>query len=290
MTTLTATFGLVDTVRIMSENGLAVPKSMNLVVGECNLKIADPIQSYLTENGYRILSRVSTSDHLMALLARQPIHLLLLGELEGENCFAVFRDFRKRWPMLPVILISHQPVSDVFRDWVIQRGINDVFYSHPDHFSALSRAIVRNINQGAIGGTTPIHDLPISKTDFFPVEEVTIAFHGDMIKAALEELSQFSSHYFGTLALGNYWRKAYQKAIVEYSELEHWSVDYQGEFTLIAKFRYHPVAAEQLKGIKVWIQFFIQECERIIVDFASLLAKESFSPILKQLLPHVPHD
>lgn len=286
MTTLTATLGLVDTVRIMSENGLAVPKSMNLVVGECDLKIADPIQSYLTEHGYRILSRVSTSDQLMALLARQPIHLLLLGELEGENCFAVFRDFRKRWPMLPVILISHQPVSNVFREWVIQRGINDVFYSHPSHFLALSRAIVRNINQGAIGGTMPVQDLPISTTDLFPVEEVTIALNGEMLKTALEELNQFSSHYFGTLALGNYWRKAYQKAIVDCTELEHWSVDYQGNFTVVSQSLYHPIAPKQLKGIKVWIQFFIRECERIIVDFADLLAKESFSPILKQILPH----
>lgn len=286
MTTLTATFGLVDAVQIMSENGLAVPKSMNLVVGECNLKIADPIQSYLKQNGYHILGRVSSSDQLMVLLAQQPIQLLLLGELEGENCFAVFRDFRKRWPMLPVILISHQPVSDVFRDWVIQRGINDVFYSHPDHFSALSRAIVRNINQGAIGGTMPIQDLSIPATKRFPLEEATIALNGDMLKSALEELNQFCSHYFGTLALGNYWRKAYQKAIVEYAELDPWSVDYQGNFTVVSKFLYQPLAPKQLKGIKIWIQFFIQECERIIVDFADLLAKEPFSPVLKQILPH----
>ena len=287
MTTLTATFDLVDRVQIMSEDGLAIPKRINLVLGECNPKIADPIQNYLKKDGYYILGRVSTSDQLTALLSKQPIDLLLLGELKGENCFAVFRDFRKRWPMLPVILISHQPVSDVFRDWVIQRGLNDIFYSHPEHFSALSRSIVRNIEIGVMPHPISVATLSIESTnqatELEPLNDHSTDLSGEMVQAALMELNQLSSQYFGTLAIGHYWRKAHQKAVVEYTELEAWAVDYQGNFTvgLASSSILNP---REIQGIQTWIQFFFQECQRIITDFPTLIKKVSTSRILSQLL------
>ena len=150
-----------------------------------------------------------------------------------------------------------------------------MLFRSPDHFASLNRAIVRSIHDGAI---EPKFQDPVPSG-----EEI---FNLESIKRALEEINDFSTQYFGPLAIGNYWRKSYEKALKQYKSLEIWSVDYQGNFNVDLNPDSPNLTPEEVEGIKAWIHFFLQECQRIIIDFPQILRKAPPSPLLGQLLSY----
>ena len=272
----------------MSENSLAIPSLITLMVGECDQTVINLLKVALKREGYHIAGFASTAQSLERLLLETIPDVVLLGELQGANCFAVFRELRQAWPQLPVILISHQPVSDVFRNWVIQRGINDVIYSHPHDLDRLSKAILKGFIDGPLQATLAASTSNATLDADYNHDPLNY----ESVKIALEELSQISTEYFGPLAIGNYWRKTYKKALEKHPDLTVWDVDHQGHFSLNLEDNspnFPPenqqLAVEQVEAIQAWINLFLDECGRILVNFPALIERANPSPLLVQLLP-----
>ncbi|MEM8641130.1 MAG: hypothetical protein AAGG51_20295 [Cyanobacteria bacterium P01_G01_bin.54] len=242
----------------------------------------------LEQAGWPITGLCSTTLQVRRILAQQSVDLLLLGNLKEANCFEVFRECRDRWQSLPIILLSHQPVSQYFRDWALRRGAYDVVQGNIESLSQLKTAIEKVIRcSPETIASHPANSHRVS-SDSAPLRDVRAhqnALNCSTVCEALTELTFFSINYFGSLAIGNYWRKAHKKIVVEHAWLEQWQVDHFGQVTIPDSLQGSPIDQAQLQIIQAWILCFEQECQRIIVDFPALLRKGDISENLQGLLP-----
>ena len=273
-----------DNLVTMSMNGASRSDTTQLVLAECNPLIMQPLLASIEEEGWSIVGQCSTAPEVIQTLEAKRVDMLLLGKLEEANCFAVFRECRDRWHNLPVILLSHQPVSEFFRNWAIQRGVNDVVNADPKHFHILRKTIIQvldNIPPDAHSG--PLSP-PIVPPTPLPSQVKQEQLTYGLVRDALSELTGLGTNYFGSLAIGNYWRKAHKKAIAEHPWLDRWSIDHFGQVTISEELQTNVLDSEQIQSVQVWVRFFLQECQRIIVDFPILLSKNKLSSCLQRLL------
>lgn len=296
--------------------------SPHIVLAECEVGIIDPLVAMLEQAGWPIMGTCSTTPQVLEILTQQSVDLLLLGNLAEANCFEVFRECRDRWKDLPIILISHQPVSQYFRDWALRQGARDAVQGDVKSLPRLKTAIEQVLPLAArstrslpvsSGSAPPSAERSRQKTSknssknpglepslkeastFQASKLAKTANHrdahphpllaGSTVREALAELTHFSINYFGPLATGNYLRKAHQKMVIEHPWLEQWQVDHFGQVTIPDSLQDSPIDQEQRHSIQAWIQCFEQECQRIIIDFPALLRKEDTSENLKRLLP-----
>jgi hypothetical protein len=108
---------------------------------------------------------------------------------------------------------------------------------------------------------------------------------GQCALAALEEIVTISNNFFGPLAQGNYWRKAHDLTVDQFPFVLNWSADHFSKLSCDDKIVDQELSAVDIESIQIWVQFFIEECERIIVDYQTILHSSDLSRLAKDLLP-----
>ena len=100
----------------------------------------------------------------------------------------------------------------------------------------------------------------------------------------LEEIIVISNNYFGPLAQGNYWRKSRARIVDEFPFVSNWSVDHFSKISCDETMLDRDLTDEDIQSLQVWTRMFIEECERIITDYRSILNNSNLSVLAKDLL------
>lgn len=88
--------------------------------------------------------------------------------------------------------------------------------------------------------------------------------------AAVNQISQFTTHYLGPTVVANYWRSS--RPAMEW--LSNFEVDRSAQITYAGgspTALLQPLSNEQQQGFQDWISAFIQRCSRVMRDFSTLL-------------------
>jgi DNA-binding NarL/FixJ family response regulator len=217
---------------------------------------------------------VKNYNELLLNMVKESPQLLILGRIDQLNYFQVCQECHKIHKDLPIVLLSRQEViNDSFYQVVKGYGVTDIISNDFVKLNQLLQAL--NLHEQSITGGTS------GAIDILPPEPVAT---GKMLLAGLEEIIAASNNYFGALAQGNYWRKAHAQAANEFPSIQLWSADHFGKLNCDASILEKSLTEEELQALRIWVQFFIGECERIIVDYGTLLNNLTLSPAAKNLL------
>jgi hypothetical protein len=209
---------------------------------------------------------VKNYNELLLNMVKEIPQLLILGKIDQLNYFQVCQECHKIHQDLPIVLLSRQEViNDSFYQVVKGYGVTDIISNDFIKLNQLLQAL----------------DLRQYPTDLI---EKTPLVTGQMLLAGLEEIVAASNNYFGALAQGNYWRKAHAQVANEFPTIQLWSADHFGKLNCDASILEKGLTEEEIQTLRVWVHFFIGECERIIVDYGTLLNNLPLSPTAKNLL------
>jgi hypothetical protein len=230
-------------------------------------------------------------------------------------------------PIPIVLLSSQTIIIDSFRKLVRTCGLTDVIGRDSDELNQLIQALAESIQQtdremrqhlmseplgsgflDADGSTLEARGSklptvnpvvqpqsaliapPIAPPPAQPVTNKSInsaKLSGAMLLEAMDEIVDISNNFFGPLAQGNYWRKARDRAIDQNLFLESWSADHFGKLHCDEHILTHELTEIHLNSLRTWVRLFIEECERIIVDYQTILRSSDLSQLAKDLLPKV---
>jgi hypothetical protein len=214
--------------------------------------------------------RVARSyDDLIANIIAELPQLILLGRIDRFNYFDICKDCHAIRAELPIFLLSREEtISDSFLKLAKTRGLTDIIEPDPVKLNLLFQTINRPI----------IYQQQLSK----PSLELPIV--GKTMLVWLEEIITISNNYFGPLAQGNYWRKSRARIIDEFPFVTNWSVDHFSKISCYESILNQELTAEDIQSLQVWVRMFIEECERIIIDYGSILNNSDLSLFAKDLL------
>ena len=265
--------------------------SQKLVLAESQPIIFNPILSQLRKYK-RLVILCSSYQQLVETCTQESPDILVLGTLPHMNCLEVYRRCHNHWPHLPIIMLANQPVvNDYFKTWALKRGISNVVSSYPQAFPLLFAAI-KDVEKAA-AKQRQLKEIslppPPSLEEIFsiPTPMATAPETMELRKAivALNQLTDYSRRYFGPLAIGNYWKKARNSLIKTHPWLKHWSIDHVGKISYLSNSsESEKLTTEQFHSLQVWTEAFIQEGQRVVVDFLSLLQSNYLSPQVDQLI------
>jgi hypothetical protein len=244
---------------------------VRVLLAETNLSEIALIRMGLIDLPQILMTTVKSCDQLLETIATEKPQLVLLGNIDVVNYFAICRECHNIRENLPVILLSNQTIiNDSFRETVQSYGITDIIGSSDfDKLNKLFSTLVVN---------------PESITTLDTKAMVT----GRMVLLGLEEIVAASNNYFGPLAQGNYWRKAHARALDTYPLLQNWSADHFSKITCEESILDLKLAGADIQDLRIWVRFFIEECERIIVDFRTILENAHLSTTAQDLLTKSP--
>jgi hypothetical protein len=209
---------------------------------------------------------VKSYNELVVSIAKEPPQLLMLGRIDKSNYFEVCQDCHKFWPDLPIVLISRQDIINTsFYEVVKSYGVTDII---SNDFTKLNH-LLQTLNLGQ-----ELIDRPA------PNPKAT----GRMLLTGLDEIVAFSSTYFGVLAQGNYWRKSHARVAEKFTFIQKWSADHFGKLDCDDSILEQALTEKDVCILRLWVQLFIEECERVIVDYGNILNNSDVSPLAKDLL------
>lgn len=248
---------------------------------------------------------------LLASVTQSPPQLVILGKIDNSNYLDICQRCHKIRADLPIILLSSQEIiSDSFRQLVKNCGLTDVITKDLIALNQLLQKLF-NIDQPPTNTSVdlmidlvaeqPFPDVaqcpPIPTADNFSDVPLIVCgaspgenrsskpeMTGQIMLTGLQEIVAISSNYFGTLAQGNYWRKAHGRIAAEFPLILNWSADHFGNISCDESSLERQLTAEDLQTLRIWVKNFIGECERIIVDFGIVLDNADLSASAKDLL------
>jgi hypothetical protein len=251
---------------------------------------------------------VKTYPQLVESVARERPQLVILGHIGNSNYSEIAKDCHKAQPQLPILLLSSQGIIiDSFRKLVKTCGLTDVIYRDSDKLCQTISAIVKSPLQQPAAQPThellttatsvkltaqpdrkSIPDEPTVKPAKQTAQPVTNTGPASKaILAGLAEIVSVSNNYFGPLAQGNYWRKAHFQLVEEFPVLQNWSADHFSKLSCHESILEQELTDADLQGLRAWVQLFIEDCERIIVDYKMILYNSNLSASAKDLLPTI---
>jgi hypothetical protein len=213
--------------------------------------------------------RVARSyDELIAKITEELPQLVLLGRIDRFNYFDICKDCHEIREKLPIFLISREEtISDSFLKLAKTRGLTDIIEPDPVKLNLLFQTIGK-----------PVYPPQISEPSF------GLPIIGQTMLTWFEEIIVISNNYFGPLAQGNYWRKSRARIIDEFPFVSNWSVDHFSKISCDESILTQELTDEDIQSLQVWTRMFIEECERIITDYRSVLNNSNLSLIAKDLL------
>ena len=249
-------------------------------------------------------------DLLVSVTKAQP-HLVILGKIDNSNYLDICQSCHKIQANLPIVLVSSQEIiSESFRQLVKNCGLTDAIGKDLLELNQLLQQLA-NTHQSSTNTSFELTIDLLTETPFPEADRVlevrtakdlsdlalivggtSVVEHrslepeitGQVMLAGLQEIVAISSNYFGTLAQGNYWRKAHGRSVTEFPSLLNWSADHFGKISCDENSLEQQLTAAELEALRSWVQNFINECERIIVDFSVILNNADLSDPAKDLL------
>jgi len=241
-----------------------------MLLAESYSDTATRIVSYLEEKKRWQIKVCNDFFVLMQMLTIETPDLLVLGTIKREDKFTVCATCHQRWEKLPIIMLSMQLVIDEsLQQQAFNKGAIEILSSHPLCLTQTFEKIEKlrfGLSKGNINNT----------------EAITLT-NGNILMA-MREISEFSNVYLGPLARGNYWRKSHAQLIGQYPELQFWSCDNFGVINFLATNSESELSQKHLEGLQQWIICFINECQRVILDFREMLQNAELSAETKKLL------
>jgi hypothetical protein len=240
-------------------------------------------------------------NELLEKIATEYPQLVVLGRIDKSNYFEICEECHKIQRDLQIVLISKQEiVNDSFRQSLKASGVIDIIPQDSERLNQLLRTLDKSVPQQATSKQKEIptdksvpqqatskqketptdkstHQQPASK----PVEK---PISGRMVLAALADIVITSNNFFGPLAQGNYWRKAHAGTVDKFPFIQNWSTDHFSKFSCDESILDRELTDEDIHSLRIWIQFFLEECDRIIVGFGEILNNSDLSPLAKYLL------
>jgi hypothetical protein len=203
---------------------------------------------------------------LIKAITEEKPQLLILGNIRNTNYFQICRECHKIWEDISIILASKQSIiNDEFLEVAKRYGVIDII---DDDFTGLNN-LLQALNFGVtLTGSLAVND----------------GFTSEFMLNQLNEIVGVSKNYFGDLALGNYWRKSHAQIVDEFPFLLKWSADHFGKISCDASILKQDLTGEEINILRIWVQYFIKECDRTIIDFGMVLNDSQLLPSTKDLL------
>jgi hypothetical protein len=243
---------------------------------------------------------VKTYPQLIESVAREKPKLVILGNIGNSNYSEIAKACHKIQPHLPILLLSSQGIIiDSFRKLVKTCGLTDVIYRDSDRLNQTIAAVIESPQQQTADRSPASSTAQPDRESVLPAEPIvklaqpttkpltTPATTNKIILAGLAEIVTVSNNYFGPLAQGNYWRKAHSQLVDKFPALNNWLADHFSKLSCQESILDRELTDEDLQGLRAWVQLFIEECERIIIDYKMILYNSNLSTSAKDLLPTI---
>jgi hypothetical protein len=222
---------------------------------------------------------VKSYTEILESIAKEKPRLLILGRIDKFNYFDTCKGCHEIWEDLPIFLLSRQDAINVsFLKLAKTRGLTDIINLDPIGLNQIFETLDKSPNDRSTEQLIVGEESPLES--YLMITGIT----GRSMLACLGEIAMISNNYFGPLAQGNYWRKAHANTIDEFSSILHWSADHFSKISCDDNILDLELTQEDIKGLRTWVRFFVGECERIILDFTTILMDSDLSPLAKDLL------
>lgn len=252
---------------------MAIP--VCIVLAEADFAETAKIRSHIAAEFQAGIAIASNYQQLLATVERESPQLVILGRIDNFNYFEICEECHSRQADLPIVMLSKQKaIGSSFIDLLQSYGLTDII---TEDYSKLNK-LLRQIAPKPVAQKPPQPPQPVAEAKA-PIPT------GEILLAALIEIVAASNNYFGALAQGNYWRKAHERVVRPLPLLQHWSADHFGKIHCDEQTRTRSLDREDLEALRMWVQNYIEECERTIVDFRSILKSAELSPLAQSLLP-----
>lgn len=226
-------------------------------------KIAQ-VKAYLTQLPFSV-QVCQTYSALMPTLKMEIPAALLLGSVNDFNLFVASKKCHLHWKHLPIILLSsNTTIDEQLHQAAIAAGATDIV---PNNLLDLNRLLLELLQLKAKDTT-----------------DTTITVQKTML-GALKEITQVGNNYFGGQPQGNYLRKAHAILVTEFPALQNWSADHFGIISCNETIWQSQLTEEDLYSLQKWVSLYINDCERIIIDYRKILKESNLSPAAIKLLP-----
>jgi hypothetical protein len=228
---------------------------------------------------------VKSYEEILESIAQEKPKLLILGRIDKFNYFDTCKGCHEIWEYLPIFLLSRQEIiNESFLKLAKSRGLTDIINLDSTRLNQLFETVDNSVDLQSVD--SPPENIRQQQTEPAPLESsaTVTGITGRSLLGCLGEIVMISNNYFGPLAQGNYWRKAHGNTIDKFPSLVNWSADHFSKITCNDNILESELTAEDIQSLRIWVQFFISECERIIIDFGDILNSSDLSPLTKDLL------
>jgi CheY-like chemotaxis protein len=238
--------------------------STQILLAESDLLEVARIRAKIDREFQYRIKIIKNYNELILEVAKEQPQIIILGRIDKLNYFEVCQACRKLWSEMPIVLISRQEMINYsFRQVVKSYGVTEIISQDFEKLNQLLQTL------DLLQQPTNNPDRPI----------VT----GEMMLEALSEIVTVSNNYFGPLAQGNYWRKAHAR-VGESEFMLNWSADHFSKLNCNDNILEQELTDQDIQSLRAWVQNFIEECDRIIIDFGVILHNSELSSLAKDLL------
>lgn len=240
---------------------------IEFLIAESDLFEIDRVKENINREFQSKVKFVKSYSELLTSVAEDNPQLLILGKIDKFNYFDTCKACHQINEFLPIFLLSRQEIiNDSFLSLAKSRGLTDIIN--------LDRIKLNQLFQTTTKSS-------VERSTDRPLVSITT---GRMMLTSLEEIISISNNYFGPLAQGNYWRKAHDSIVHEFPSLLNWSADHFSKISCNDRTLDRELTAEDIHSIRIWVEIFIGDCERIIVGFGAILNNSNLSPLTKEFL------
>lgn len=232
---------------------------------------------------------VKSYQEILQSITEQKPQLLILGKIDKFNYFDTCKGCHEIWVDLPIFLLSRQEIiNESFLKLAKTRGLTDIIILDSTRLNQLFQTLDNLDRQSVDSPQENIRQqqterLTIDGTSLMESSAALTGITGRSILGCLGEIIMISNNYFGPLAQGNYWRKAHANTLEKFPSLLNWSADHFSKISCNDNILESTLTNEDIQSLQIWVQFFISECERIIIDFGDILNSSDLSPLTKDL-------
>ncbi|AFY93498.1 hypothetical protein [Chamaesiphon minutus] len=210
------------------------------------------VRSNIDNEFQDLIKTINNYRELLEVITQEPPQLVILGMFDKFNYFEIGAELHKIQDSLQIVLLCKQEVvTDSF--WQTLKNNN---------ITAISVKEYARLNQILKTVERPI-DLP--------------SFTGETILVILQEIVAISNNHFGKLAQGNYWQKSRALIIDKYPSIRYFSVDHFGKIGCDRDLLERKLTDADIQGLRLWVQKFIEECERSKSNFSDILHTSNMS-------------
>lgn len=233
-------------------------KKIEIILAESDPAHAAIIRSNIDNNFQGATQIVNDYLRLLKAVVQHKPQLVILGRFDVFNYFELGEQLHQLQKNLQIVLLFRGVVTASYHKTLQDSGIMVITAEDYEKLNQLLSTLDRPI------------DLP----------QIT----GEIMLVILQEIVSVSSKDFGSLALGNYLRKTHRQVLAESLFFQNWSADHFGKIGCDESILKQELTDEEVQVIRLWMQKFIEECERTKVGFRETIEESNISLKTKYFL------